>query len=60
MLLPELEEALQITVALSAANPNHWNIVNDPIFPSCLDIFKARHEASLASEAATSTDRASS
>ena len=60
MLPPELEEAPQITVALSTADPNHWNIVNDPIFPSCLDVFKARHEASLASEAATSTGGASS
>ena len=56
----KLEEVPQITVALTMANPNHWNIVNDPIFPSCLDIFKARHEASLASEAATSTGGASS
>ena len=60
MLPPELEEAPQITVALSTANANHWNIVNDPIFPSCLDAFKARHEVSLASEAATSTGGASS
>ena len=60
VLLPELEEAPQITVALSAADPYHWNIMNDPIFPSCLDAFKARHEASLASEAATSTGGASS
>ena len=60
VLPPELAEAPQITVALAAADPNHWNIVNDPIFPSCLDIFKARHEASLASEAATSTGGASS
>ena len=60
VLPPELEEAPQITVALSVADPNHWNIVNDPIFPSCLDAFKARHEASLASEAATSTGGASS
>ena len=60
MLLPELEEAPQISVALSAANANHWNIVNDPIFPSCLDVFKARHEASLASEAGTSTGGANS
>ena len=59
VLLPKLEEAPQITVALSAADANHWNIVNDPIFPSCLDAFKARHEASLASEAATSTGGAS-
>ena len=57
---PELEEAPQISVALSTADANHWNIVNDPIYPSCLDVFKVRHEASLASEAATSTGGASS
>ena len=60
VLPPELEEAPQITVPLSAADPHHWNIVNDPIFPDCLDAFKARHEASLASGAATSTGGASS
>ena len=60
VLPPELEEAPQITVVLAAADPNHSNIMNDPIFPSCLDIFKARHKASLASEAATSTGGASS
>ena len=47
-------------MALSTADANHWNIVNDPIYPSCLDVFKAKHETSLASEAATSTGRASS
>ena len=39
VLLPELEEAPQITVPLSAADPHHWNIVNDPIFsqlPCCV------------------------
>ena len=60
VLTPKLEEAPQLTVALSAANANHWNIVNDPIFPSCLDTFKVRHKASLASEAATLTRRSSS
>ena len=60
VLPPKLEEVPQLTVALSTADANHWNIVNDPIFPSCLDVFKARHEASLASEAATSTEGASS
>ena len=60
VLMPELEEAPQLTVALSTSSANHWNIVNDPIFPSCLDAFKARHEASLASEAATLTRRSSS
>ena len=60
VLPPKLEEAPQISVALSKADANHWNIVNDPIYPSCLDIFKAKHKASLASEAATSTGGASS
>ena len=60
VLPPELEEVPQITVALSTADPNHWNIVNDPIFPSCLDAFKERHNTSLASEAATSTGGANS
>ena len=60
VLPPKLEEVPQITVALSTADPHHWNIVNDPIFPSCLDAFKVRHEASLAYEAATLTGGASS
>ena len=60
VLTPELEEAPQLTVALSAADANHWNIVNDPIFPSCLDAFKVRHEASLASWAARLNRRSSS
>ena len=59
VLMPELEEAPQLTVALSTADANHWNIVNDPIFPSCLDTFKVRHEASLASGAAKLTGRSS-
>ena len=60
VLMPELEEVPQLTVALSAADTNHWNIGNDPIFPSCLDKFKARHEASQASGATRLTRRPSS
>ena len=60
VLLPELEEAPQITVPLSVADPHHWNIVNDPIFPNCLATFRVRHEASLASGTAASTGGASS
>ena len=60
VLMPELEEAAQLTVVLSATNANHWNIMNDSIFPSCLDAFKVRHKASLASEATTLTRRSSS
>ena len=54
VLSPELEEVSQITVPLSGADPRHWNIVNDPIFPSCITAFWARHEATLASGTATS------
>ena len=54
---PELEQTPQLTVALSAADNNHWNIRNDVIFPSCLAKFRARHEASQASGATKSTRR---
>ena len=60
VLTPELEEMPQLLVALSAADNNHWNIGNDPIFPSCLDKFRARHEASQASGATKLTRRPSS
>ena len=60
VLPPELEEAPQITVPLSGADPRHWNIVNDPIFPSCIATFQARHEATLASGTAASGGGASS
>ena len=60
VLPPKLEEAPQITVPLSIADPHHWNIVNDPILPNCLATFKLRHEASLTSGAAASTGGASS
>ena len=57
VITPELEETPQLSVALSAADVNHWNIGNDPIFPSCLDKFRARHEASQASGATKSIRR---
>ena len=60
VLTPELEETPQLSVALSAVDNNHWNIGNDPIIPSCLDKFRARHEASQASGAARLTRRPSS
>ena len=53
----ELEEMPKLSVALSAAEDNHWNIKNDPIFPSCLAKFKARHEASQAPWVTRSTRR---
>ena len=60
LLTPELKEMPQLSVALSAVDKNHWNIGNDPIFSSCLDKFRARHEASHASGAARLTRRPSS
>ena len=60
VLTPELKEMPQLTVALSAADANHWNIGNDPIFASCLAKFRARHEAAQASGAARLTRRPSS
>ena len=57
VMAPELEGMPELSVALSAAADNHWNIGNDPIFPSCLAKFRARHEASQASGATRSTRR---
>ena len=54
VLPPELEETPEVAAALAAADPNHLNVLNDPIYPGCLELFKARHEASMASEVATS------
>ena len=56
VMTPELEMP-QLSVALSAVDDNHWNIGNDPIFPSCLAKFRARHEASQASGATQLTRR---
>ena len=57
VMTPELERMPELSVALSAADDNHWNIGNDPIFPSCLAKFRARHEASQASGATKLTRR---
>ena len=60
VLPPENGEAPQVTAALAMADPNHWNIRNDPIYPSCLEWFKARCEAFMASKVATSVEAAGS
>ena len=57
VITPELEQTPQLTVALSAADSNHWNIRNDVVFPGCLAKFRARHEASWASGATKPTKR---
>ena len=55
VMMPELEGMSELSVALSAADDNHWNIGNDPVFPSCLAKFRARHKASQASGTTKST-----
>ena len=50
-LAPEMEEMPELSVALAKADKNHWNIVNDPVFPKCLDSFKARYESRQAAKA---------
>ena len=57
VMTPELKEMPKLSVALSAAEDDHWNIKNDTVFPSCLVKFRARHEASQVSRAAKSTKR---
>ena len=52
VLPPEMEGAPLVSAALAKADPSHWNIQNDPIYPACLELFKVRHEASMASQAA--------
>ena len=56
VMTPKLKEMPQLSI-ISAADANHWNIGNDPIFPSCLDKFRARHKASQASGATKSIRR---
>ena len=50
----EMEGAPLVSATLAKADPGHWNIQNDPIYPACLELFKARHEASMASKAVPS------
>ena len=42
---PEILESLRLSVSLAPVDEGHWNIVNDPIYPACLDQFRERHEA---------------
>ena len=42
---PEILESLRLTVSLAPVDEGHWNIVNDPIYPACLDQFRERHKA---------------
>ena len=57
VMTPELEGMPELLVTLSAVDDNNWNIGSDPVFPSCLAKFRARHEASQASRTTKSTRR---
>ena len=53
VLPPDWGVVPQVSAALAPADPHHWNVLNDPVYPSCLERFRARQEASMASTAAT-------
>ena len=40
-----------VSAALAEADDGHWNITNDPIYPTCLEAFRRRHESSQAPQA---------
>ena len=46
-----------VSAALAEADDRHWNITNDPIYPTCLEGFRRRHESSQASQANKSAER---
>ena len=43
-LTPEFCRPEIINTPLAVAHEGHWNIVNDPMFPACIQEFRARHE----------------
>ena len=56
-LIPELSEHSMVSAALADADDGHWNVTNDPIYPTCLEGFRRRHESSQASQANKSAKR---
>ena len=52
VLPPNWEDVPQVSADLAAADPYHWNVLNDPVYPSCVEQFRARHGASTISTAA--------
>ena len=57
LLIPELREHPLLSVTLAAADSEHWNIANDPIYLACLAEFRKRHESSQASQANKSVQK---
>ena len=44
--IPELREHSMISAALVEADAGHWNVTNDPVYPTSLEVFRRRHESS--------------
>ena len=57
LLIPELCQHPLLSVTLEAADSEHWNIANDPIYPACLAEFGKRHESSQAPQANKSVQK---
>ena len=55
-LIPELREHSMVSAALAEADDGHLNIMNDLIYPACLEGFRRRHESSQASQASKSAE----
>ena len=55
-LIPELREHSMVSAALAEADDGHWNVTNDPIYPTCLEAFRKRHESSQAPQANKSAE----
>ena len=45
-LIPELREHSMVSAALVEADDGHWNVTNDLVYPTCLEVFRRRHESS--------------
>ena len=56
-MIPEFCMSETIAAPLAIAD-EHWNILNDPVYPACLEGFKNRHQASQTSQAKGSTSKA--
>ena len=59
-LIPELCEHSMVLAALAEADDGHWNVMNDLIYPACLEGFRRRHESSQAPRANKSASGSSS
>ena len=56
-LIPELREHSMVSAALAEADDGHWKVMNDPIYPACLEGSRRRHESSQAPQANKSAKR---